>query len=274
MVNEFRFGIGLHDARSRAKVQDAARLAEDLGFDVLHVPDHLGAPAPFPALMSAAAATSTLRLGTFVLNAGFYKPALLARDVGAMRDLTEGRFELGLGTGYVRKEFEAAELPYPSARQRIDHMEHVIEYMHEHLPDVPILIAGNGDRVLTISAQQADIIGFTGGDRAASESEDPLAERIGFVRNAAPDRFDSLELNVAITAMPIDESGMPDLTIPRRFLPHLTDEELLRHPGVLSGSTQDMADRIRGYRDTYGISYIIVQAPHAEVFAKVMAELR
>ncbi len=75
----------------------------------------------------------------------------------------------------------------------------------------------------------------------------------------------TLELNIAITAMPIDESGMPDLKIPRQFLPHLTDEELLRHPGVLSGSTRDMADRIRGYRDTYGVSYIIVQAPHAEV---------
>ena len=273
MVKDFRFGLSLFDARSQAKVHDAARLAEELGYDVLHVPDHLGAPAPFPVLMSAAAATSTLRLGTFVLNSGFYKPALLARDVGAMRDLTEGRFELGLGTGYVREEFEAAELPYPSARQRIDHMEHVIDYMHEHLPDVPILIAGNGDRVLTVAAKQANIIGFTGGDRAPGD-DDPLAERIDFVRNAAPDRFDDLELNIAITAMPIDESGMPDLKIPRQFLPHLTDEELLRHPGVLSGSTRDMADRIRGYRDTYGVSYIIVQAPHAESFAKVIAELR
>jgi probable F420-dependent oxidoreductase len=273
MAKDFRFGLGLHDARSRAKVQDAARRAEELGFDVLHVPDHLGAPAPFPALMSAAAATSTLSLGTFVLNAGFYKPALLARDVGAMRDLTDGRFELGLGTGYVREEFEAAELPYPSARHRIDHMRHVIEYMREHVPDVPILIAGNGDRVLTVAAKQADIIGFTGGDRAPG-ADDPLAERIEFVRAAAPDRFDTLELNVAITAMPIDGSGMPDLRIPRRFLPDLTDEELLRHSGVLSGSTRDMADRIRDYRDTYGVSYIIAQAPHAESFAKVIAELR
>ena len=64
--------------------------------------------------MAAATATSTLRLGTFVLNAGFYKPALLARDVGALRDLSGGRFELGLGAGYVREEFEAAELPYPA----------------------------------------------------------------------------------------------------------------------------------------------------------------
>jgi probable F420-dependent oxidoreductase len=273
MVKDFRFGLSLFDASSRAKVHDVARRAEELGYHVVHVPDHLGAPAPFPTLMSAAAATSTLRLGTFVLNAGFYKPALLARDVGAMRDLTDGRLELGLGTGYVREEFEAAELPYPSARERTNHLQHVTEYIRANLPDVPILIAGNGDRVLTIAAKQADIIGFTGGDQAPGEN-DPLAERIEFVRNAAPDRFDELELNIAITAMPIDGSGMPDLKIPRHFLPHLTDEELLRHPGVLSGSTRDMADRVRGYRDTYGVTYIIVQAPHAEVFAKVIAELR
>lgn len=274
MVKDFRFGIGLRNAKSQSSIQDWARRIEDFGYDVLHVPDHLGMAAPFPTLTMVATGTSTLRVGTFVLNTGFYKPALLARDVGAMRDLTDGRFELGLGTGYVREEFEAAELPYPSARQRIDHMEHVIEYMREHLPDVPILIAGNGDRVLTVAAKQADIIGFTGGDRAPGAEDDPLADRIEFVRSAAPDRFDKLELNVALTAMPIDGSGMPDLKIPRQFLPHLTDEELLRHPGVLSGSTRDMADRIRNYRDTYGVSYIIVQAPHAESFSKVIAELR
>ena len=62
-----------------------------MGYDVLHVPDHLGAPAPFPTLATAAAVTEKLHLGTFVLNAGFYKPALLARDVMAMHDLTGGR---------------------------------------------------------------------------------------------------------------------------------------------------------------------------------------
>jgi probable F420-dependent oxidoreductase len=273
MVKDFRFGIGLRNAKSQPSIQEFARRIEDFGYDELHVPDHLGMAAPFPTLTMAAAATTTLRFGTFVLNAGFYKPALLARDVAVMRDLSGGRFELGLGTGYVREEFEAADLPYPSARERIDHLQHITEYMREHVPDVPILIAGNGDRVLTVAAKYADIIGVTGGNRAPS-ADDPLAERIEFVRNAAGDRFDDLELNIAITAMPLDDAGMPDLSIPRRFLPNLTDEELLRHPGVLSGSTRDMADRIRGYRDTYGVSYFIVQAPHAEKFAKVIAELR
>ena len=80
-------------------------------------------------MMAAAMATRTLRLGTFVLNTGFYKPALLARDAAAMRDLSEGRFELGLGTGYVKQEFEAAELPYPTAGERVDHLRHTTKYM-------------------------------------------------------------------------------------------------------------------------------------------------
>jgi alkanesulfonate monooxygenase SsuD/methylene tetrahydromethanopterin reductase-like flavin-dependent oxidoreductase (luciferase family) len=135
------------------------------------------------------------------------------------------------------------------------------------------MIAGNGDRVLRIAARSADIIGLTGGDRAATGDEDPLADRIAFVRDAAGDRFDDLELNVAVTAMPVDDSGQPDLTIPRISLPGLSDEELLRHPGVLSGSTEEIADRIRGYREVYGISYVIVQMRHAEAFGKVIALL-
>lgn len=274
MVADFRFGVGLHSAATLAHVQDAARRAEGDGFDVLHVPDHLGAPAPFPVLTAAAAATSTLHVGTFVLNAGFYRPALLARDVAALHDLSGGRFELGLGAGYVRAEFEAAELPFPTARHRVEHLEHVTTYLAEHVPGVPVLIAGNGDRLLTVAARHADIIGLTGGDRAAEGDDDPLADRIAFVRAAAGERFDALELNVAITAMPLDDSGRPDLTIPRRFLPGLSDEQLLRHPGVLSGSASDMADRLREYRERYGISYVIVQAPHADAFAKVIAQLR
>ncbi|MDH6199300.1 putative F420-dependent oxidoreductase [Mycobacterium frederiksbergense] len=271
MPNCFRFGVSLRTAKSQSQVAEDAHRAEDLGFDVLHVPDHLGAPAPFPTLTAAAAATSTLRLGTFVLNACFYKPALLARDATALRDLSGGRLELGLGAGYVREEFEAAELPYPSARERIDYLRHTTEYLREQAPDIPILIAGNGDRLLTVAAQTADIVGLTGGSHV---DDDPLTERITFLRNAAGDHFDRLELNIAITAMPAVGSEMPNLSTTRHFLPGLTDEQLLHHPGVLSGSVNAIADRLRGLRETHGISYIIVQAAHAEAFAKVISELR
>lgn len=265
MPRDFRFGIGLRDTSSAAKVRDAARLAEDLGYDVLLVPDHLGAPAPFPVLSTAAAASETLRLGTFVLNACFYKPALLARDVGALHDLSGGRFEVGLGAGYVKEEFDAAELPFPSARQRIEYLEHVVEHLAEHVPGAPIMIAGGGDRLLTVAGKWAAIVGVTG---------NPVAERIAFLRRVAGERFDQIELNLAITAVPTDGSGIPNLTMTRHYAPDLSDEQLLALPGVMSGSVADMAEKVRSLRDTHGANYLVVQAAHAEAFGKVIALLK
>ncbi|MGH3630009.1 MAG: LLM class F420-dependent oxidoreductase [Sciscionella sp.] len=264
--------MGIHAVKSRAALQDKARRLEGFGFDVVHLPDHLGAPAPFPALTAIAAATSTVRLGTYVLNACFYKPALLGRDAAAVDLLSDGRLELGLGAGYVREEFEAAELPYPSAGQRVDSLEHVTTYLKKHQPSVPILIAGNGDRLLTVAARHADVVGLTGANPVGVD--DPLAERVEFVRAAAGDRFDDLELNLAITAVPSDSSGVPDLSLTRRYAPTLSDEELLAMPAVLSGSPRDIADTLRGYRESYGLTSFTVQEGHAETFAKVIAEFR
>jgi probable F420-dependent oxidoreductase len=269
---QFRFGVGLHTVRSAAALAETARRLEGSGFDVLHVPDHLGAPAPFPALVAAAAATTTIRLGTYVLNACFYKPALLTRDIAATDLLSGGRLEIGLGAGYVQAEFEAAELPFPNAGQRIEYLEHVTTYVSTHQPRVPILIAGSGDRLLKVAARHADIIGLTGAPVAGAD--DALAERVSFVRAAAADRFEAVELNLAITAVPADASGMPDLSLTRQFAPTLSDQELLAMPAVLSGSPHEMADTLREYRRRYGLSYFTVQQNHAEAFAKVIAALR
>ena len=84
---------------SRATWQDTVRAAEDLGYDVILAADHIGRTAPFPALVAAAAVTSTTRLGTFVLNAAFYQPSLLARDIATTDQLVDGRLEVGLGAG-------------------------------------------------------------------------------------------------------------------------------------------------------------------------------
>ncbi|HEY0938057.1 MAG TPA: LLM class flavin-dependent oxidoreductase, partial [Trebonia sp.] len=121
----FRFGVSLFAGGSSAAWQSKVQRAADLGYDIVQVPDHLGLAAPFPALVSAAS-VPVPRLGTFVLNAGFYRPALLARDVAETSRLLEGRLELGLGTGYNAAEFEAAGLPFGSAGMRIDHLEHTI----------------------------------------------------------------------------------------------------------------------------------------------------
>jgi probable F420-dependent oxidoreductase len=266
-----RFSLGIHAAKSLTALQDKAKRYEDAGFDALHLPDHLGAPAPFPVLTAIASATSRVRLGTYVLNAGFYKPALLARDAGEVDQLSGGRLDLGLGAGYVKEEFEAAELPYPTARQRVDHLEHVTTYMKKHLPKVPILIAGNGNRLLTIAAQHADIIGLTG---ATSDAADPLAHRVEFVRSAAGDRFADLELNLAITAVPSGDSEQADLALTRRFTPGVSDEDLLAMPSVLSGSTKGLAETLQGYREKYGLTSFTFQENHVDTITKVIAELR
>ncbi|WP_216901313.1 TIGR03621 family F420-dependent LLM class oxidoreductase [Nocardia alni] len=268
----FRFCIEMIPFGSRDEWRTAARKIEDLGYDVLQVPDHLGAPAPFPALLTAADVT-TIGLGTFVMNAGFYRPALLARDAEALMRLTDGRFELGLGTGYVKAEFEAAELEFPSPGKRVDHLAHITRYLRTHLPDIPVMIAGSGDRVLTLAAQHARSIGLTGGKQGSTAS-DPLAERVDFVRTAAGDRIDLLELNLTITACPRDDRGVPDLRLTRRDRPNLTDAEMLALPTVLKGSVPEIADQLRHRRDSYGITYISVQHHHADHFAKVIAELR
>src|ERR1700722_6500410 len=90
----FRFSIGIHSAKSGAALRDKARRLEDAGFEALYLPDHSGAPAPFPVLTAIAAAPSTVRVGTYVLNACFYKPALLARDEAAVYDLSGGPLQL------------------------------------------------------------------------------------------------------------------------------------------------------------------------------------
>jgi len=272
VAKDFRFGLSMRFIKSRAALVEKVKRAEDVGFDVLCVPDHLGAVAPIPALTAVALVTTKLRLSMYVLNAAFYKPALLSRDLQALEVLSDGRLEIGLGTGYVREEFEAAELPYPSAGARVDYLEHMTTYLKEHHPSAPILIAGNGDRVLTLAAQRADIIGLTGAK--VREADDPLTERVEFVRKAAGDRFDALELNLAITAVPAEGETMPDLSMTRRYAAGLSDEEILAMHSVLTGSPSEMADTLSEYREKYGVTSITVQDNHIANFSKVIAELR
>lgn len=270
VAREFRFGVSVRSVASADLLSQQIRTYESMGYDVVLVPDHLGAAAPFPALVAAAMVTQTMRIGTYVLNAGFYKPALLTRDAVALHDLSEGRLELGLGAGYVKQEFEAAEIPFSSAGERVEYLRHTLAYVKTQAPAIPTLVAGTGDRVLTIAAELAEIVGFTGG----GVGDDPLGERVDFVRSAAGERFDSLELNLAITAVPADGSGIPDLTLTRRFTPAATDHQLLAMPSVLTGSVAEMAAGLRDLRDRYGISYFTLQDLHAPHFAGVIDELR
>ena len=132
---QFRFGVNMVVPGSRTAWVEKCRKAEDLGFDVIGAADHLGMAPPFPALVLAAEATERVRLNTFVLNTPFYNPALLARDVTGTDQFTGGRLELGLGAGYVKEEFDDAGIPWPSARERVDHLERTILELNRRYAD-------------------------------------------------------------------------------------------------------------------------------------------
>jgi probable F420-dependent oxidoreductase len=284
----FRFGANLVAVGARSELVDKARWIEDLGFDTILIQDHLGMPSPFPLLVAAAEATSRVRLGTFVLNAGFYHPALLARDVATTDLLVDGRLELGLGAGYAQAEYEAAGLEFPSPGKRVDHLTNLVTELRRLLADghrpqpaqrpaPPLLIAGNGDRMLRLAAEHADIIDVVPsppGKRPAigAAGQAALAERIEFVHAGAGERFAEVELSMSVQVLL--DAGKPDLSLVRRFNPGLSDDELLQSPSVLHGSEAEIVETLHHYRETHGVTYFCVPERCVADLGKVIERLR
>jgi probable F420-dependent oxidoreductase len=283
----FRFGVNLLGVGDRAQWLAKCVTAEQLGYDVILVPDHLGMPAPFPALVAAAGVTERPRLGTFVLNAAFYNPTLLARDVAATDQLTGGRLELGLGTGYARDEFDTAGLRFGSGGERVDHLTATVKRLRDLLADpehqpapaqhpVPFLLGGNGNRMLRLAARTADIVGFIGASsdsagRLSLVSPATLAQRVEFTRAAAGDRAGGLELNVLVQTVEVTEKK--DAATAQRLhqlAPNLTLEEFEALPTVLFGTAEQIAEKLRVHRKRY----ITVLEGAMEPFAKVIELLR
>jgi probable F420-dependent oxidoreductase len=274
----FRFGVSLLNVGSRTDWRARAREVQDRGYDVLQVPDHLGMASPFPALVAAADVTS-IRLGTYVLNAGVLSPAYLARDVADVQRLTDGRLELGLGTGYMPNEFEAAGVPMGSGGERIRKLESTLKATRELLaaetgaPVPPIMLSGSGDRMVALGGREADIFSFSimAGVTPGTAPEDAFAHRVQVLRDAAGDRFGDIELNLFVAAVG-DSVEELDLGIIRQAS-GLPDEQLTQLPGVLVGSPREIAERLERYRETFGTSYISVLEPHLAAFAEVIKHL-
>ncbi|MGW3498395.1 LLM class F420-dependent oxidoreductase [Streptomyces sp. NPDC001020] len=294
MPRPFRFGVNLLDPAPADEWRAKCRRAEELGYDVILVPDHLGWPAPFPALVAAAGATERARVGTFVLNAGFWNPVLLAREVATTDALTDGRLELGLGTGYVQAEHDKAGLPYGSAKERVDHLRHVVEELDrllglpEHQPQpvqrprVPLLIGANGDRMLKLTAEHADIAAFTGArtvpgsttGKLAPITDEELDERVALYRKLAADRAEPAELNLLVQMVVVtdDRVGVARQLLERFKGPTL--EQVLALPILLLGTVEQIVGQVRAQRERYGFTYLTVLEPYMEAFAPVMEELR
>ncbi|MFC7865199.1 MULTISPECIES: LLM class F420-dependent oxidoreductase [Streptomyces] len=290
MTRPFRFGVNMLTPASAAEWRAKCRRAEELGYDVILVPDHLGWVAPFPALVAAAQATERARVGTLVLNAGFYNPTLLAREVATTDALTGGRLELGLGTGYVREEHDAAGLPFGSAGERVDHLRRTVEELarllgsEEYQPRpeqarVPLLIGGNGDRMLRLTAEHADIAAFSGARTGSTRSLEPLTadeldERVARYREFAAGRAEPAELNLLIQQVAVTDDPDTALKSVLERQPHLTLEAALALPIMLVGPLEDVVAKIRAQRERYGFTNLTVLEPQMEAFAPVIERLR
>ncbi|PAZ13561.1 F420-dependent oxidoreductase [Streptomyces sp. SA15] len=292
MSRPFRFGASMIVPAPAEEWRAKCRRAEELGYDVILVPDHLGMVAPFPALVAAAEATERPRLGTFVLNAGFWNPALLAREVATTDALTGGRLELGLGTGYVQAEHDTAGLPYGSPGQRVDRLRRTIEELGrllgspEHQPQpvrkVPLMVGGNGDRMLRLTAEHADIAAFTGarpvpGDTAGKLlpiTPEELDERVARYQDLAKGRAEPAELNLLIQLVAITDDPEAAVRPLLEHVPDLTVEQALELPLVLAGTLEEITAKVLAQRERYGFSYLTVLEPYMEAFAPVVAELR
>lgn len=281
-VRPFRFAASFLSTGSAAEWRDKCRRAEDLGYDAITVPDFLGGPSPFLALATAAEVTSRVRLGTYVLNAGLYRSAVLARDVTAADQLADGRLELGIGAGYLKADFEAAGLAFPSARARADHLEQTAVELRALLAKrtPPLLIGGNSARVLAVAARHADIVSTTGAEPKTERSRpramdySTLAGHVEVVRASAGERIGELELNVLVHLIHLTDERDGGLALLQKQADHLPAGDLAKLPTLLSGTAQAVADKLVGQRETLGFSYFTVLEPMMENFAQVMEKLR
>ena len=307
-MQPFRFGVNVWHATSRAEWAEKARKLEDLGYATLTIPDHLAdLLAPLPALVSAAEATTRLRVGTTVLNNDFRHPVLVAREAATVDLLTDGRLQLGLGAGHMQSEYDQAGWRFDAAGIRVERLAEAVtiikglctgesvtfagRYYHvtgHHLfplpvqrPYPPLLIGGNGRRLLTLAAKEADIVGLTGFTLRRGGTEPDFSgwkvaginERLQLIREAAGDRYDRLELNALVQRVVVtDDRRQAAEELARRWT-QLRPEEILQSPYVLIGTVDQLVEDLQVRRERWGISYYVIFEPYTDAFAPVVARL-
>jgi probable F420-dependent oxidoreductase len=309
-MKAFTFGVNVRNATSRREWADKARKIEDLGYATLTVPDHLAEMlAPIPAVMSAAEATTRLRVGTNVLNNDFRHPVVVAREAATIDVLTAGRFQLGLGAGHMKSEYDQAGMSFDRGATRVERLaeavtivkrllsgervtftgrhyrvsDHVIHPRPVQQPHPPILIGGNGRQLLTLAAHEADIVGLSGITFASGGAHPDVSawktaavdERIALVRAAAGHRFDGLELNALVQRVIVTKPGLDARRLVAAELTRgqLTPDDVLDTPFVLIGAIEQLVEQLWARRERWGISSYTVFEPAIESLAPVVARL-
>jgi probable F420-dependent oxidoreductase len=306
-VRPFRFAVQLSNAASGPAWRDLARKVEKLGYATLYVPDHLDDQfAPMIAMTVAAEATTTLRVGSLVFDNDFRHPVVLAKEVATLDLLAEGRLEVGMGAGWMRTDYDMSGIAMDPPSVRIARLAESLEIMtamwmtglasfsgtYYTVTDAvgtpppftkprPTLVIGGGSKqILTLAARQADIVsiipslaaGFIGAETAASAVEEKFHQRVLWVKEAAGDRFDDLELQNWTVAVQVVPNGA-EVRAQVAPLFNLTAEQLAGVPLALIGSVDEIVDLLERRRELFGFSYVVVHEPEIEAFAPVVARL-
>jgi probable F420-dependent oxidoreductase len=306
----FRFAVQLSSApgTTASAWAEQARRAEDLGYSALLMPDHFGDQlAPVPAIMAAAAATTTLRVGSLLFDNDYRHPLVLAKEAATIDLLSSGRFEMSLGAGWMRTDYEQSGIPYDPPARRVDRFEEAVAVVKgllsaagpysfagehytisEHVPvprpvqrpHPPLIIGGGGRRVLTIAARLADIVSInvdlragTGGpETAPNASPEATRRKVAWVREAAGDRFAALELNtlVGFAMLTDDRDSVLEAMAPAFGI---SPAEARHVPVTLIGTLTQMEEELEWRRAEYGISYVTFETDAWEALAPLVAKL-
>jgi len=266
----FRFGVVAGKAPTGAEWAATARRAEELGYDTLLIPDTLHTFAPFPALAAAAAVTRTLRVGTYVLSAPNRSPGLVAWETETLQQLSDGRFELGIGGGRPDAAADASTLgaSFGSAADRIERVAETIAAVRKLSAAPPVLVAASRPRMLRLAAAQADIVAL---GLPPQSTESDLAATVAILREN--DRFDRLELHLNVAGIASTVDDLPP------WLSRMVGgdpREMAAAGGIafLTGSAEQIADLLCRRREEFDVSYIGVSALFMEQFAPVIELLR
>jgi probable F420-dependent oxidoreductase len=303
----FRFALQVSRTQTAAEWRDLARKAEDLGYATLYVPDHLDDQwSPMIALAVAAEATTTIRVGSLVLDNDFRHPVLVAKEAATLDAMTEGRFELGLGAGWMTTDYDQSGITMDAPSVRIARLAEGLEIMramwetgtatlvgqHYQVRDVvggpapltpggpPLVIGGGSRRILELAGRHADVVsivpslaaGHIGREVAAESVVEKYADRVAWARAAAGPRAGDLELQcwtVAVQVVPNADEVIASMAP----LFDLTPEQLRAAPLALIGTVPEIADTLRKRREELGFSYIVVHEAEMDALAPVIAEL-
>jgi probable F420-dependent oxidoreductase len=315
MQRPFRFGVLCEEMGTSQAWREKVRRVEELGYATLLLRDHFlpgsfgDQFAPLSALMAAAMMTNTLRIGSMVFDNDYRHPVMLGKEVATLDVLSGGRFEFGLGAGWMGSEYEQAGLPFDPPGTRIDRFEEALQIFKglfadgpltlagKHYtitgisgfpkplqrPHPPILIGAGGRRMLAIAAREADIVGMMAGPLTASAptvndpaaySAENFAQKIAWLRQTAGERFPHLELSVITTPVFTSNRGLgAEQLAQRRGWSGISAQEILQMPTIFIGTLEQIAEQMLERRERFGISYYMTFDRLMEAYAPLVERL-